>query len=74
MIISTVMWIVVGVAAWMVVAAVVGVLIGRMIRQRDRQVPEGSARRPAPGPPSGAVGSDGSRLPPVAGRGRSRPS
>jgi hypothetical protein len=69
-IISTVMWIVVGVAAWMVVAAVVGVLIGRMIRQRDRQVP---AREPAPGAPTRVIGSDGSRLPPAVGRGRSRP-
>jgi hypothetical protein len=32
-------------AAWLAVAAVVGVLIGRMIRERDRQVP------PAPEPP-----------------------
>ncbi|MHA6621766.1 hypothetical protein [Pseudonocardia sp. DLS-67] len=33
-------------AAWVVVAAVVGVLVGRMIRERDRQVP------PAPDPPT----------------------
>ena len=26
-------------AAWLAVAAVVGVLVGRMIRERDRQVP-----------------------------------
>jgi hypothetical protein len=26
-------------AAWLVVATVVGVLVGRMIRERDRQVP-----------------------------------
>jgi hypothetical protein len=73
-IISTVMWIVVGVAAWMVVAAIVGVLIGRMIRQRDRQVPDGPACDAAPVRPTGADGSDGSRLPPAVGRGRSRPS
>lgn len=35
-------------AAWLAVAAVVGVLVGRMIRERDRQVP------PAPGPPPDA--------------------
>jgi hypothetical protein len=73
-IISTVMWIVVGVAAWMVVAAIVGVLIGRMIRQRDRQIPDRPAEEPAPGTPARAVGSDGSRLPPAVGRGRSRRS
>ena len=72
--ISTVLWIVVGVAAWMVVAAVVGVLIGRMIRQRDRQVPDRPAEEPAPGTPTRVIGSDGSRLPPAVGRGRSRPS
>jgi hypothetical protein len=32
-------------AAWLAVAAVVGVLVGRMIRERDRQVP------PPPTPP-----------------------
>lgn len=32
-------------AAWLAVAAVVGVLVGGMIRERDRQVP------PAPEPP-----------------------
>jgi hypothetical protein len=26
-------------AAWVVVAAVVGVLVGRIVRERDRQVP-----------------------------------
>lgn len=72
--ISTVVWIVVGVAAWMVVAAVVGVLIGRMIRQRDRQVPGGAAAEPTPEKPTRAVGSDGSRMPPAVGRGGSRPS
>ncbi len=68
------MWIVVGVAAWMVAAAVVGVLIGRMIRQRDRQVPDPAAEQPAPGSADGVAGSDGTQLPPAVGRGRSRPS
>ena len=71
-IISTVMWIVIGVAAWMAVAAVVGVLIGRMIRQRDRQVPERPTTEPAPR--TKVQGSDGARLPPTVGRGRGRPS
>lgn len=33
-------------AAWVAVAAVVGVLVGRMVRERDRQVP------PEPEPPA----------------------
>ncbi len=37
--ISTIGWIVVGVAAWLVVSVIVGVLIGRMVRLRDQQVP-----------------------------------
>ncbi len=61
------MWIVIGVAAWMVVAAVVGVLIGRMIRRRDRQVPD----RPTAAPASGAADPDRSDVPPAVGRGRS---
>jgi hypothetical protein len=65
------MWIVVGVAAWMVVAAIVGVLIGRMIRQRDRQVPKGHGTTPAAG---GDADAQRAKLPPAVGRGRSRPS
>jgi hypothetical protein len=38
-IISTLGWIIIGVAAWLVVAAIVGVIIGRSIRQRDAHVP-----------------------------------
>jgi hypothetical protein len=66
------MWIVVGVAAWMAVAALVGVLIGRMIRQRDRQVPDPRTAEPAPH--TRVQGSDGARLPPAVGRGGGRPS
>jgi hypothetical protein len=39
-------------AAWVVVATAVGVLVGRMIRERDRQVP------PAPEQPT-ATGGEG---------------
>ena len=46
--ISTFAWIAVGVAAWLVVAALVGLLIGRMIRGRDRQVPRMLRSSPAP--------------------------
>jgi hypothetical protein len=49
-------------AAWLAVAAVVGVLIGRMIRERDRQVP------PAPDTPEGEGEDDPRRR--VHGRGR----
>jgi hypothetical protein len=68
------MWIVVGVTAWLAVAAIVGVLIGRMIRQRDRQVPDDAAPEVAPGRRPGPAGSDGAELPPAVGRGRARPS
>lgn len=46
----------VALAVWVAVAAVVGVLLGRMVRRRDRQVPGGGAdsfpapRKPAEGP------------------------
>ncbi|MFC5948749.1 hypothetical protein ACFQH9_10730 [Pseudonocardia lutea] len=43
-------WIVVGVLAWVAVALVVAVLVGRMVRLRDRQVPEEPFPRPAPPP------------------------
>ena len=38
-VINTLGWIIVVGAAWLVVATAVGVLVGRMIRERDRQVP-----------------------------------
>ncbi len=37
--ISTLAWVIIGVTAWLVVASLVGVLIGRVIRVRDHQVP-----------------------------------
>lgn len=40
-------WIAVGVVAWVVVAFVVAVLIGRVIRLRDRQVPGDAPHRQA---------------------------
>jgi hypothetical protein len=36
---STVVWIGFGVAAWFAAAVVVAALVGRMIRRRDEQVP-----------------------------------
>ena len=50
-VISTIGWIAIGVAAWLVVALVVGVLIGRMIRRRDAQVPRGVEPSEAPQQP-----------------------
>ena len=50
-------------AAWLAVAAVVGVLIGRMIRERDGQVPR------VPEPP--ATGAE-AHSPPHRVHGRSR--
>ena len=55
-------------AAWLAVAAVVGVLVGRMIRERDRQVPPG----PEP-PPSTGAGETGPTHR-VHGRGHQRRS
>ena len=46
-------WVVVALAVWVAVAAFVGVLLGRVVRRRDRQVPDGRRRRgvpPGPGP------------------------
>ena len=53
-VIGTLGWIVVGVAVWLAVAAGVGVVIGRVIRLRDRQVP-----RDGPGSSSADGGGDG---------------
>ena len=46
-------WIVVALAVWVAVAAFVGVLLGRAVRRRDRQVPDGDPVR-VPPPPSRA--------------------
>jgi hypothetical protein len=54
-------------AVWLAVAAVVGMLVGRMIRERDRQVPRAPEPPPAnPQPPA--------RSQRVHGRGRQRRS
>jgi hypothetical protein len=43
LVISALGWILIGVAAWLVVAVAVGITIGRTIRLRDRQVGEETA-------------------------------
>ncbi|GAA4540826.1 hypothetical protein [Pseudonocardia xishanensis] len=39
-------WIAVGVVAWVAIALLVAVLVGRMVRMRDRQVPADPMPRP----------------------------
>jgi hypothetical protein len=56
-------------AVWLAVAAVVGVLIGRMIRKRDRQVPSA----PTPPPPTDSTTGEDDPTRRVPGRGRRRP-
>jgi hypothetical protein len=74
-VISTLGWILIGVAAWLVVALVVGVVIGRTIRNRDRQVPSDPAA-PITGIPAPTTAQDhpDRRLPRVVGRGTRRRS
>jgi hypothetical protein len=40
---TTFAWIAIGVLAWLLVAVYAGLLLGRMIRGRDRQVPRKSS-------------------------------
>ncbi|MGD9987445.1 hypothetical protein [Pseudonocardia sp.] len=56
-------WILVGVAAWIVVAVIVVILLGRMIRARDAQVPRSPAEPVTPQPPAVVDGPSGD--PPV---------
>lgn len=56
---STAAWVLLGVGAWVCVAVVVALLIGRVVRLRDRQAPRPDpppsppGRRDAAGPPTG---------------------
>lgn len=54
----------IGLAAWSLVAAAVAVVLGRMIRRRDEQVPRPdlAGRIPAPRPQPVAESTDGARL------------
>jgi hypothetical protein len=63
--IGTLGWILVVAVAWLAVAAIVGVLVGRMIRERDRQVPPAPDTTPMPHTHERGVSW-------VAGRGRPR--
>jgi hypothetical protein len=61
----------IGLAGWSLIAAVVAVVLGRMIRGRDQQVPrpDVAARIPAPRPQPVAESTDGS---PLSERGRTQ--
>ncbi len=70
-VISAVGWIITGVVAWMAMALVVAVLVGGMIRRRDRQVPTDTPRRTARGHSEPVPEQRGPvRVPGVAGRDR----
>ncbi len=56
-VISTVGWILVGAAVWLVVATGVGMVIGRTIRLRERQVFDDPEETPHSGIPSQNMGS-----------------
>jgi hypothetical protein len=45
---GTTVWVGLGVAAWLCLAVVVALWIGRMIRRRDEQVPRPAPRAPQP--------------------------
>jgi hypothetical protein len=66
--ISTLGWIIVVAAAWLAVAAVVGVLVGRVMLVRDRQVP----RAPDPPRPSSSDVTEDVATRRVSGRSRRR--
>jgi hypothetical protein len=57
---GTAVWIGLGVAAWLCLAVVVALWIGRMVRRRDEQVPPLAQRDPAdPRGPKRSRGADG---------------
>ena len=52
--VAVLVWIVAGAVAWAVLAVAVAVVLGRVVRLRDRQVPLPPPRRCGPGfPPTG---------------------
>ncbi|MBN9109096.1 MAG: hypothetical protein J0I34_09955 [Pseudonocardia sp.] len=61
-------WVLIGVAAWIVVSVVVVLLLGRMIRARDAQVPRGPAGPVVP--PSPTPVEEAAEEPPAGRTGR----
>ncbi|MET0191472.1 MAG: hypothetical protein ABW212_20900 [Pseudonocardia sediminis] len=51
------LWIGLGLLAWVVLAVGVALLIGRIVRQRDRQVPDDAPGAPSSGPAEPASSS-----------------
>ena len=50
-------WVAVALVVWVAVAALVGVLLGRVVRRRDRQVPDSMAPVPVSDLPPGVQAS-----------------
>jgi hypothetical protein len=48
--ISALTWILIVAGGWLCLAAAVGVVVGRVIRNRDRQIPTDSSESPIPRP------------------------
>ncbi|GAY09043.1 hypothetical protein [Pseudonocardia sp. N23] len=59
-------WVLIGVAGWIAASVLVVVLVGRMVRARDAQVPRGPADPVVPRPPSPV---DGPSEPPPGSQG-----
>jgi hypothetical protein len=54
---GTAVWIGLGVAAWLCLAVVVALWLGRVVRRRDEQVPRLARRAPQLRGPSGSRGA-----------------
>lgn len=65
MAISVLLWVLVGCAAWVVAAALVALVVGRMIKLRDLNAPPGPShvRSGRPVGPDGLRGTPGPRRP-----------
>lgn len=55
---SIVVWIILGVTAWVVLGSAVALIVGRMVRHRDRQVPHDARPDAAPFVPRPRDGSE----------------
>jgi hypothetical protein len=55
--ISPLTWVLIVAGGWLCLAAVVGVVVGRVIRNRDRQIPTDAEPRPTSRRPDGSAGA-----------------